>query len=66
LFVPENKVSFTGSEISAMADMSYQERALYILKHYLTDYSDEEIADCVYNAYTDEKFDDKELLPWFS
>jgi threonine synthase len=63
LFVPEEKISLTDSEISAMADMSYQERALYILKHFLTDYSDEEIADCVYSAYTDEKFDDKRIAP---
>ncbi|HHV29735.1 threonine synthase [Acetivibrio mesophilus] len=63
LFVPEKNISLTNDEISAMADMSYQERALYILKHYLTDYSDEEIADCVYSAYTDEKFGDKRIAP---
>lgn len=65
LFVPEKNVSLTNDEINSMADMSYQERAIYILKHYLTDYSDEEIADCVYSAYTDERFEDKRIAPLF-
>ncbi|OPZ94243.1 MAG: Threonine synthase [Firmicutes bacterium ADurb.Bin419] len=56
LFVPEDRVEISLDDINELVEMSYQERAVYILKKYLTDYTDQEIADCVYNAYTTEKF----------
>ena len=57
LFVPEERVEISLDDIKKMVEMSYQERAVFILKRYLTDYTDQEIADCVYNAYTTGKFD---------
>lgn len=65
LFVPEKYVRFTQDAILSLVDMSYQERAVYILKHFLTDYSLEEITDCVYNAYTEEKFGGNKIAPLF-
>ncbi len=56
LFVPEDRVEISLDDINKMVEMTYQERAVFILKKYLTDYTDQEIADCVYNAYTTEKF----------
>ncbi len=63
LFVPEDRVEMTLDDINKMIDMSYQDRAVHILKKYLTDYSDQEIADCVYNAYTTQKFGDSSIAP---
>ncbi len=65
LFVPESKVVLTPDEISRLVDMTYNERAIFILKHFLDDYSDEEIAECVNSAYTDEKFTSKSMAPAF-
>lgn len=63
LFVPEVRVKMTLDDINELIDMSYQDRAVHILKKYLTDYSDQEIADCVYNAYTTQKFGDSKIAP---
>lgn len=63
LFVPEDRVEMTIDDINEMINMSYQDRAVYILKKFLTDYSDQEIADCVYNAYTTQKFGDTNIAP---
>jgi len=63
LFVPENRVKFTLDDINEMVNMSYQDRAVYILKNYLTDFSDQELADCVNNAYTAQKFGNSSIAP---
>lgn len=63
LFVPEESVNFTLEEIDKMVNMSYQERAINILKYFLSDYSIEEIADCVNKAYTVDKFGCEEIAP---
>ncbi|WP_010248140.1 threonine synthase [Acetivibrio cellulolyticus] len=63
LFVPDARVEMTLDDINKLVEMSYQDRAVYILKKYLTDYSDQEITDCVYNAYTTEKFGDDRIAP---
>ncbi len=65
LFVPEKKVKFSMDEIKSFAGMNYRERAVHILKPYLTDYSDEEIKDCVYSAYTEEKFGHPGIAPLY-
>ena len=36
---------------------------LKILKYFLDDYSDEEIRECIKSAYSDDKFDSKEIVP---
>jgi len=62
LFVPERIPQIPAAEIVAMAGKSYQEIARWILGKYLTDYTAEEIADCVDNAYGDQ-FDTREIAP---
>lgn len=56
LFVPTEFPQLSLEEIASLRKMSYQERAVYILKQFLTDYTEEELRDCVNKAYTEEKF----------
>ncbi|MCQ2372830.1 MAG: threonine synthase [Phascolarctobacterium sp.] len=56
LFVPTEFPQLSLEEIASLKKMSYQERAVYILKQFLTDYTEEELRDCVNKAYTEEKF----------
>lgn len=56
LYVPTEFPKLTLDEIGSLKKMSYQERAVFILKQFLTDYSEEELRDCVNKAYTEEKF----------
>jgi len=63
LFVPETSVKMTLDEIGKLINMTYQERAILILKKYIDDYTDEEIIDCVNNAYTNKKFGCDEIAP---
>lgn len=63
LFVPETGVSLTAEEIYRLAGMGYRERAVEILKHFIDDYTDAEITECVNNAYTAEKFGSNEIAP---
>lgn len=56
LFVPQEFPQMSLEEIAALGKMSYQERAVYVLKQFLTDYSEEELRNCVSKAYTEEKF----------
>ncbi|MDQ2087397.1 threonine synthase [Herbivorax sp. ANBcel31] len=63
LFVPENLVKFSLDQINNLVELDYRERAVYILKQYLTDYSHDEIVECVNNAYSDEKFGNYKIAP---
>ena len=58
LFVPQELPQLTLKEIMDLQALSYQERAVYILKQFLTDYAEEELRECVNLAYTKEKFAD--------
>ena len=61
LFVPVDipKISLNPDQLKGK---SYQEIAKVVLKLFFDDFSDEEIAYCVENAY-DEKFEDSEIAP---
>ena len=63
LFVPENGVKLTMDEIGRLAGMSYHDRAIFILKYFIDDYTVEEIADCVVSAYTAAKFGSEYIAP---
>ena len=63
LFVPESFPQLEPATLENMLSMSYQERAKLIITQYLTDFSDEEIDDCVYSAYTKRKFEYKNPAP---
>ncbi|WP_326975638.1 threonine synthase [Caproicibacter sp. BJN0012] len=56
LFVPEQFPAVSGEELEKMQKESYQRRAERILSKYLTDFSKEEIRDCVSKAYRSERF----------
>ena len=62
LFVPEAIPTVPADEIAAMAGKSYQEIAQWILGKYLSDYTAEDIADCVQGAYNT-NFDTPEIAP---
>ncbi|HOV25324.1 MAG TPA: threonine synthase [Pseudobacteroides sp.] len=63
LFVPSTPVKLSSEEIYSLANMSYQERAVFILKHFLDDYSIDELKQCVNSAYTKEKFGTDDVAP---
>lgn len=51
LFVPESIPKMKLDEIEKLIDMTYAQRAAFILKKYLTDYTDDELAECAELAY---------------
>ena len=61
LYVPAEYPSFD-LDWEKLKDFSYQELALYILKPFLGDFSEEQIKACIDAAY-DEKFDDDLIAP---
>lgn len=61
LFVPEELPKFSLEEIGALTEKSYNEKAKAILARFLTDFSEEELAECVDKAYTGEKFDSENI-----
>ncbi len=61
LFVPE-RIPALDRTLEEYAGMSYQETAYEIMKLYLTDYTEEELKDCIAKAY-DSKFDTKKIAP---
>ena len=63
LFVPETAVKLAQEEIFSLAAMSYRERAVFILKRFLDDYTQEELKECVDGAYGNGKFDEDRVAP---
>ena len=61
LFVPDVIPSIK-DDLSRLAEMDYYGRAKEILKLYLSDFTEEEIAYCVDNAYAPEKFENSEPI----
>ena len=61
LFVPVSipKLDVT---LDALKEMSYQETAYVVMKQFLTDFTEEELKDCINKAY-DAKFDTEEIAP---
>lgn len=61
LFVPVSipKLDVTLDELK---DMSYQETAYAVMKQFLTDFTEEELKNCIAKAY-DSKFDTEEIAP---
>lgn len=58
LYVPESIPTLSADDFKNIATLDYKGRAEYVLKKYLTDFTDEEIAYCVNGAYTG-SFDDE-------
>ena len=61
LFVPESLPALE-ADMDTLAEMSYQETAYEVMRQFLTDFTEEELKDCIAKAY-DEKFDTKEIAP---
>lgn len=63
LYVPERFDKLTSSEIEAFTTMTYQERAMTILSGFLDDFTKDELKECVYNAYSSDKFSHSDIAP---
>jgi len=63
LYVPREYVKISPEEIQALIPMSYQERAKFILKGYLDDFTPDELSDCVDKAYNTRKFSSEDIAP---
>ncbi len=63
LFVPKEIPQVNPADIEALAQMSYAERAIWILSKFLTDFTFDEVADCAHSAYNKMKFETDEIAP---
>lgn len=63
LFVPADDVTISKEQLEQMVSMSYQERAVMILKQFAVDFSEADFQDCVEKAYSMERFDTAEVAP---
>ncbi|MDD3765950.1 MAG: threonine synthase [Eubacteriales bacterium] len=63
LFVPERFPAFSLQEIEDMKSLSYNGRAVKILSRFLTDFTEEEIKECVDAAYNKSKFETESITP---
>ncbi|MGN1349358.1 MAG: threonine synthase [Acutalibacteraceae bacterium] len=63
LFVPTEIPKIDASFISKLVPLDYISRAKKVLKLYLTDFTDEEIAMCVEGAYKEGKFSSEKVAP---
>ena len=51
LFVPEKIPNMSLAEIQSLVNMEYSQRAVAVLKKFLTDYTDDELSECAELAY---------------
>src|SRR5699024_11456921 len=61
LFVPVS-IPKLDIPLSRLAKMTYQETAYEVMRRFLTDYTEEELKNCIAGAY-DSKFDTEEIAP---
>ena len=61
LFVPE-QIPVLAKSMEELKDLSYQETAYEVMKCFLTDFTEEELRNCIEKAY-DSKFDDEAIAP---
>ncbi len=61
LFVPD-EIPALDVSLDELANMSYQETAYAVMKQFLTDFTEEELKNCIEKAY-DSKFDTAEIAP---
>ncbi|WP_027364147.1 threonine synthase [Desulfotruncus alcoholivorax] len=63
LFIPESKPIIKLDEIFSLVQKSYGERCAEILKPYLSDFTSDEITQCVNDAYNNSNFDHPDIAP---
>ena len=61
LYVPET-IPVLSKTMDELSIMDYRELAFEVMKLFLTDYTEEELKECINKAY-DDKFDTKEIAP---
>ena len=61
LFVP-TEIPKLDVPVEKLAQMTYQETAYEVMSRFLTDFTEDELKNCITNAY-DEKFDTREIAP---
>ncbi|MBR5248864.1 MAG: threonine synthase [Lachnospiraceae bacterium] len=61
LFVPD-RIPVLDRSLKELSEMSYQEVAYEVMKLFLTDFTEEELKNCIKRAY-DEKFDTEVIAP---
>ena len=61
LFVPDH-IPALDKTLKELSEMTYQEVAYEVMKLYFSDYTEEELKNCINNAY-DEKFDTEVIAP---
>ena len=63
LMTPEVFPKLCHNALDTMRDMSYQQRAVYVMNSYLDDFTASELSAYADKAYGGEKFDVKEVAP---
>ncbi len=63
LFVPEEIPKISLQDLRKLTEVNYIERAKAVLSLYLTDFTKEEIDECVTGAYSGGKFSDEKIAP---
>ena len=61
LFVPDH-IPALDKSLKELSDMNYQQVAYEVMKLFLTDFTEEELKNCINNAY-DSKFDTEKIAP---
>lgn len=65
LFVPQSFPKVELDEIAQLSKKTYNERAYFVLSKFLTDFSAEDLKNCISNAYTKEKFGTEAIAPLY-
>ena len=63
LYTPEAVPSLSGNALETLKNMTYQQRAVYLMGMYLDSYSASELSGFSAKAYSGEKFDDPAVAP---
>ena len=63
LMTPEVFPKLSANGLNTMRDMSYQQRAVFVMNSYLDDFTSSELASFAAKAYGGSKFDAKEVAP---
>lgn len=56
LFVPEKLPDVSLADLNLLSNMNYVDKASFILSKFLTDFTNDEVLECVNKAYSKEKF----------
>lgn len=65
LFIPETIPALESGAIEKLCNMSYQDRAVYVMKMYLDEFSEEELKSFTTAGYGPSKYDVSEVAPMY-